>query len=81
MRASRRPVFLRRTSASSSPTELFEIFRDYYGPTMNAFEAAVKDGTSVGLEKELKALFTAQNLGGASTEIPATFLKVTVNKP
>jgi len=63
------------------PTELFEIFRDYYGPTMNAFEAAVKDGTSVGLEKELKALFTAQNLGGASTEIPATFLKVTVNKP
>lgn len=63
------------------PTELFEIFRDYYGPTMNAFEAAVKDGRSIGLEKELKALFTAQNLGGASTEIPATFLKVTVNKP
>jgi len=64
-----------------SPAELFEIFRDYYGPTMNAFEAAVKDGRSAGLEKELKALFTAQNLGGASTEIPATFLKVTVNKP
>ena len=63
------------------PAELFEIFRDYYGPTMNAFEAAVKDGRSAGLEKELKALFTAQNLGGASTEIPATFLKVTVNKP
>jgi len=63
------------------PAELFEIFRDYYGPTMNAFEAAVEDGRSAGLEKELKALFTAQNLGGASTEIPATFLKVTVNKP
>ena len=63
------------------PAELFEIFRDYYGPTMNAFEAAVKDGRSVSLEKELKALFTAQNLGGASTEIPATFLKVTVSKP
>ena len=63
------------------PDELFAIFRDYYGPTMNAFEAAVEDGRSAGLEKELKALFTAQNLGGASTEIPATFLKVTVNKP
>ena len=63
------------------PTELFEIFRDFYGPTMNAFEAASKDGRSVDLEKELKALFIAQNQGGESTEIPATFLKVTVNKP
>ena len=63
------------------PTELFEIFRDFYGPTMNAFEAASKDGRSADLEKELKALFIAQNQGGESTEIPATFLKVTVNKP
>jgi SAM-dependent methyltransferase len=62
------------------PTELFEIFRDYYGPTMNAFEAAAKDGRSADLERELKALFLAQNRGGATTEIPATFLKVTVNK-
>lgn len=62
------------------PTELFEIFRDYYGPTMNAFEAAAKDGRSADLERELKALFIAQNRGGASTDIPATFLKVTVNK-
>ena len=64
-----------------SPTELFEIFRDFYGPTMNAFEAASKDGRSADLEKELKALFIAQNQGGESTEIPATFLKVTVTKP
>ena len=63
------------------PAEVFEIFRDFYGPTMNAFEAASKDGRSVDLEKELKALFIAQNQGGESTEIPATFLKVTVNKP
>ena len=63
------------------PAELFEIFRDFYGPTMNAFEAASKDGRSADLEKELKALFIAQNQGGESTEIPATFLKVTVNKP
>ena len=66
---------------SGPPTELFEIFRDYYGPTMNAFEAASKDGRASDLEKELKALFIAQNQGGSSTEIPATFLKVTVKKP
>ena len=64
-----------------TPEELVGLFRDYYGPTMNAFEAASKDGRSADLEKELKALFIAQNQGGESTEIPATFLKVTVNKP
>ena len=63
-----------------APTELFEIFRDFYGPTMNAFEAAAKDGRAADLERELKALFIAQNRGGASTDIPATYLKVTVNK-
>jgi SAM-dependent methyltransferase len=63
------------------PRALFEIFRDYYGPTMNAFEAAAKDGRSADLEQELKSLFIAQNQSGESTEIPATFLKVTVNKP
>ena len=62
------------------PTELFEIFRDFYGPTMNAFEAAAKEGRSADLERELKALFIAQNRGGATTDIPATFLKVTVSK-
>ena len=64
-----------------SPTELFKIFRDFYGPTMNAFEAAARDGRSADLERELKALFVAQNRGGNRTEIPATFLKVTVKKP
>ena len=63
-----------------SPINLFEIFRDYYGPTMNAFEAAEKDGRAAQLEEELKALFVAQNRGGAATEVPATFLKVTVNR-
>jgi SAM-dependent methyltransferase len=64
-----------------SPTELLRIFRDYYGPTMNAFEAAAKDGRSADLERELKALFVVQNRGGNRTEIPATFLKVTVKRP
>ena len=62
------------------PVELLAIFRDYYGPTMNAFEAAAKAGRAGDLELELRALFEAQNRGGGRTEIPATFLKVTVAK-
>ena len=62
------------------PAELFGIFRDYYGPTMNAFEAAEKDGRAAQLQAELKALFEAQNIGGDVTKIPATYLKVTVTK-
>ena len=62
------------------PSELFAIFRDYYGPTMNAFEAAARDGRADQLEEELRALFVAQNRGGDVTGIPATYLKVTVRK-
>ena len=62
------------------PAELLAIFRDYYGPTMNAFEAASKAGREEQLHKELADLFEAQNRGGDRTEIPATFLKVTVDK-
>jgi SAM-dependent methyltransferase len=63
------------------PSELMRIFRDYYGPTMNAFAAAAASGREAELEAELTALFEAQNRGGdARTEIPATFLKVTVVK-
>ena len=63
-----------------SPAELLAIFRDYYGPTMNAFEAAAKDGKAEQLERELTDLFESQNRGDERTEIPATFLKVTVVK-
>ena len=65
---------------SGTPTNLLETFRDYYGPTMNAFAAAEKAGRADELEKELTDLFIAQNRGGERTEIPATYLKVTVNK-
>jgi SAM-dependent methyltransferase len=55
-------------------------FRDYYGPTMNAFEAATKSGRAADLQTELEALFAAQNRSGApnATSIPATFLTVAV---
>ena len=62
------------------PADLLQIFRHYYGPTMNAFEAAERDGRAEELETELTSLFEAQNRGGEHTEIPATFLKVTVDR-
>ena len=57
-------------------------FKTYYGPTMNAFEAAEKQGKAEQLEAELKALFAAQNQSSDknATKIPATFLLVTVRK-
>ena len=63
------------------PSGLVDAFRTYYGPTMNAFEAAQKDGRADSLHQELDALFNAQNASGRSdaTSIPATFLRVTVN--
>ncbi|MEO6256569.1 MAG: class I SAM-dependent methyltransferase [Sphingomicrobium sp.] len=63
------------------PSELLAIFRFFYGPTMTAFDAAAKDGRDAELAAELEALFAASNRGGSEhTEIPATFLKVTVTK-
>src|SRR5215813_13896305 len=43
------------------PAELVAAFRNYYGPTMNAFEAAEKNGRAADLQKELVALFESQN--------------------
>ena len=62
------------------PSGLLATFRHFYGPTMNAFEAAAKDDRAGQLAAELKALFAAQNRGGERTEIPATFLKVTATR-
>ena len=55
-------------------------FRDYYGPTMNAFDAAEKNGRAANLQMELDDLFVAQNKSTSpgSTSIPATYLRVTV---
>ena len=64
------------------PSDFRDTFRNYYGPTMNAFEAAAKDGREEALEAELRVLFEAQNQGGpCKTVIPATYLKVEVQKP
>jgi len=61
-----------------APSELVDAFRKYYGPTMNAFEAAEKQGRAAELQKELEHLFNSQNKSEDATSIPATFLRVTV---
>ena len=63
-----------------APVVLLEAFRKYYGPTMNAFEAAEKNGRANDLQKELEVLFDSQNKSPSkdATSIPATFLRVTV---
>ena len=55
-------------------------FRMYYGPTMNAFEAATADGREAELQAELEDLFSEQNTSEEGTSIPATFLRVTVQR-
>ena len=54
------------------------MFRRFYGPTMNAFEAAEKDGRADDLKAQLEALFASQNKSADATSIPATFLRVSV---
>jgi ubiquinone/menaquinone biosynthesis C-methylase UbiE len=63
-----------------APTEFLSAFRKYYGPTMNAFEAAENNGRADDLQKELEGLFNNQNKSPnkKSTSIPATFLRVTI---
>ena len=65
------------------PSELVDAFQRFYGPTMNAFEAAEKSGRAGDLRKELDALFESQNKSPRkdATSIPATFLRVTVAVP
>jgi SAM-dependent methyltransferase len=63
-----------------APSELVGLFRAYYGPTMNAFEAAAANGREADLQAELETLFGAQNTSPSedATSIPATFLRVSV---
>lgn len=62
------------------PSQFVDTFRRYYGPTMNAFDAAEKSGRADELRRELEALFNAQNKSQdrTATTIPATFLRVAV---
>lgn len=64
------------------PPEAFvDVFREHHGPTLNAFEAAQRQGRAQALHAELVELFRGQNRSQypGTTLIPATFLRVTVN--
>ena len=76
--------FARETYTFEYPapaTELLAAFREYYGPTMNAFAAAEASGRTEDLQAELADLFTTQNMSPTAdtTSIPAIFLHVSVN--
>jgi ubiquinone/menaquinone biosynthesis C-methylase UbiE len=76
-------TFVRDTftfKATYAPSELLNNFKNYYGPTMNAFEAAEKNGKASALYNELETLFINQNNSPDkdTTAITATFLRVTV---
>lgn len=64
-------------------SKFLDQFRNFYGPTMNAFEAAAKTGQAGELQNELDLLFNRQNQARTNdaTTIPASFLRVTVRVP
>jgi len=72
-----------RFEYEGTPSAFLGLFRTYYGPTMNAFEAAQSDGRAEALQGELEALFDEQNESASpdTTSIPATYLRVSVTAP
>jgi len=66
-------------SPDKTPADFIDLFEKFYGPTMNAVEAAQKSGRMDDLHTQLVQLANAQN---KSTDggilIPANFLRVTV---
>ena len=66
-------------SPDKNPGQVVDSFRRFYGPTMNAFEAAAKNGKEQELQGQLVELAKSQNKSAnGGTLIPATFLRVTV---
>lgn len=77
--------FLRDTYTfhfAGTPAEFVNAFRTYYGPTMNAFDAAEKNGRADDLKRDIEALFASQNKSPNpnSCSMPAAFLRVTVSR-
>jgi len=67
-------------SPRKGPADFVEVFRRFYGPTMNAFEAAEQAGRVDELHGQLLDLAKTHNKStNDGTLIPATFLRVTVS--
>ena len=82
--AANRISFVRDTftfSAPGVPADRVHDLRNFYGPTIGAFEAAEKTGRADELRKELEDLITAHNKSQNpnATSTNATFLRVTVS--
>jgi SAM-dependent methyltransferase len=68
-------------SPTKSPADVIDMMRRFYGPTMNAYEAAEKNGKTAELHSQLIALANEHNTrSGAGTSIGATFMRVTVKR-
>ncbi len=68
------------TAMDKSPADLIDIFRKFYGPTMNAFEAAEKNGKTDELQALLVEAAEKHNTrAGGGVSIAATFMRVTVD--
>ena len=67
-------------SPDKSPTQFIDLFEKYYGPTMNAVDAAQKSGRAEELHNQLVQLAEVQNKSkDVGVLIPATFMRVTVS--
>ena len=64
--------------SEKNPTEFIDLFERFYGPTMNAVDAARSDGKEEELHNQLVELANVHNKSHAGTFIPATFMRVTV---
>lgn len=63
----------------ATPAQFIDSFRRFYGPTMNAFEAAEKSGKTEELRRQLVDLAESQNRAtDGGTSITATFMRVSV---
>ena len=67
------------TTPDMTPSDMIDLFERYYGPTMNALEAARNAGKEAELHAQLVDLAQSQNTAkGGGTSIPATFMRVEV---
>jgi SAM-dependent methyltransferase len=74
--AERRTFFMRY----ESPSHWLQVFRDYYGPTHQAFATLDPDGQRA-LEVEITGLLERMNIGGAtSLVVPAEYLQVVISR-
>jgi SAM-dependent methyltransferase len=69
-----------RFTFDEPPADVVATFRDFYGPTMNAFAGAAANGSVDRLQRQLDELFAGQNTSDdpATSSIPATYLRVDV---